>query len=237
MKLYKRPDGRSENWYVRLIIPSALQSAFKSDRFIASTKSSDKVLARARAAAIVEKWERKLYETAMKLREVGQFDGPEPRPTVVNQDLIELLCTSRIGSHLQSDDAERVDGLTEKEAREIDDFVPIGLAAATAVAIRGKGAVQEYAHVRDDANEWAREHGYPYCVFDIRHPRCAAELRRYNTRRYLWHRWKHVSGHEPLACLRKCHSVQASCFAQSELCQRLGQRCPCIRRVRWHLPC
>src|ERR1035437_6899956 len=78
MKLYKRPDGRSENWYVRLIIPSALQSAFKSDRFIASTKSSDKVLARARAAAIVEKWERKLYETRMKKREKKKITERRP---------------------------------------------------------------------------------------------------------------------------------------------------------------
>ena len=68
MKLYKRPDGRSENWYVRLIIPSALQSVFDADRFIKSTKSSDKTLARARAAEIVAVWERKLYHQAKGTR-------------------------------------------------------------------------------------------------------------------------------------------------------------------------
>lgn len=145
MKLYKRPDGRSENWYVRLVIPSKLQPVFKSDRFVASTKSSDKVLARARAAAIVERWERELFATANRLRDISEFDGPEPRQTVLNQEIIDLLCNSRIGSYLRSDDDERVEGLTEDESREIDDFAPIALAAATAVAIRGKGATREYS--------------------------------------------------------------------------------------------
>ena len=141
MKLYKRPDGRSENWYVRLIIPSALQSVFDADRFIKSTKSSDKTLARARAAEIVAVWERKLYHQAMTLRDSGRFEEREPRPAVISQDLIELLCTSRIGSHMQTDDAERVAGLTEKQSVEIDDSVRARLADATAVAIRGKGAL------------------------------------------------------------------------------------------------
>ena len=65
MKLFNRPDGRSENWYVRIIIPTPLQKVCDADRFIASTKSSDKTLARARAAEIVAVWERKLYHQAL----------------------------------------------------------------------------------------------------------------------------------------------------------------------------
>ena len=162
MKLYKRPDGRSANWYVRLIIPSALQSAFDADRFIASTKSSDKTLARARAAEIVAVWERKLYQQAMTLRDSGRFEEQEPRSAVVSQDLIELLCTSRIGSHMQTDDAERVVGLTEKQSLEIDDSVLARLADATAVAIRGKGATKEYARLHEDAEDWAHQLGYDF---------------------------------------------------------------------------
>ena len=162
MKLYKRPDGRSENWYVRLIIPSALQSVFDADRFIKSTKSSDKTLARARAAEIVAVWERKLYHQAMTLRDSGRFEEREPRPAVISQDLIELLCTSRIGSHMQTDDAERVVGLTEKQSVEIDDSVLARLADATAVAIRGKGATKEYARLHEDAEDWAHQVGYDF---------------------------------------------------------------------------
>lgn len=162
MKLYKRPDGRSENWYVRLIIPTLLQKVFGSDRFIASTKSSDKTLARARAAEIVAVWERKLYHQAMTLRDSGRFEEREPRPAVISQDLIELLCTSRIGSHMQTDDAERVVGLTEKQSLEIDDSVLARLADATAVAIRGKGATKEYARLHEDAEDWAHQLVYDF---------------------------------------------------------------------------
>jgi len=156
VKLHKRPDRRSENWYVRIIIPAQLQSIFKAERFVASTKTSDKVLARARAAEIVTGWERKLYEQAIAIRDSGRFDEQPARPTVISQDIIELLCTSHLGTILRSDDEDRIEGLSDDDARDIDQFLPERLAVVTAVAVRGKGATKEYA-----AGGRAKDSRYP----------------------------------------------------------------------------
>lgn len=160
VKMYKRSDGKSENYYVRVVIPKEFHAHFNQDRFIASTKTSNKKLARARAAQIVARWEKQLYDAALAKVDSGRFDATEPRPALLTDDLIQMLCTTRLGSVVEDDRAERLQGLSEEQVAETDAFLGKLVAQLQAVLIRGKGASAEYRAVEEDALEWADTQGY-----------------------------------------------------------------------------
>jgi hypothetical protein len=51
--LFVPPGGKTKNWYVRVYIPAELRKLYGKEEFRQSTRTTDRVLADARAAALV----------------------------------------------------------------------------------------------------------------------------------------------------------------------------------------
>ena len=51
MNLFVPPGGKTKNWYVRVYVPAELLEFYREAEFKKSTRTSDRVLAEARAAA------------------------------------------------------------------------------------------------------------------------------------------------------------------------------------------
>ena len=50
MNLFVPPGGKTKNWYVRVYVPAELVEFYQESEFKKSTKTTDRVLAEARAA-------------------------------------------------------------------------------------------------------------------------------------------------------------------------------------------
>ena len=101
--LARREDGRSPNFYVRMVAPKAIQYLLpESDRvYRESTGTADLRRANVIGAEMVA---RKLKEwRALE----DQLSNRQPSPTILSQPLIDQLAANRLHSWMFSDDEER----------------------------------------------------------------------------------------------------------------------------------
>lgn len=156
--LHRRDDGKSSNYYVRLVAPTDIQALLpKKDRvYRQSTGTADIRIANVRGAEMVA---RKLKEwQAVRVLTSSEHDAVRASLTPT---LIEQISGARLQSWLFTDDDDRLgeSGLSEADLRLMNDFCEFSDAQMRSVLIQGKGS-KEWQSVVDEVLEWCSTLGY-----------------------------------------------------------------------------
>jgi len=161
--LERREDGRSFNYYVRMVAPKAIHHLLSpSDvMYRKSTGTADVRRANVIGAAMV----------AEKLKEWqalhDQLSDRQASPTVLSQSLIDQVVGNRLRSWQMSDDGERFseEGIDDEELQAIEAFCQITDAQMRSVLSQGKGS-KEWRAVVDIVLEWCELQSYDVSVTD-----------------------------------------------------------------------
>lgn len=153
-----REDGRSRNFYVRLVAPSAVQPYLpKSEHtFRKSTGTADReravVVASELIAAKRKEWFALLQSVKMENSTV---------PTTLNSRLIQQIAGARLQSWVETDRLERFgdEGIDEEELAAMDEFCRYTDTVMRSVLAQAKGS-SKWSHVVADVLEWCSTLGY-----------------------------------------------------------------------------
>lgn len=104
MNLFVPPGGKTKNWYVRVYVPAELLDFYKKSDFKQSTRTTDRVLAEARAAAFVLE---KSREFLSKRELLKGYTTEQPQTVVLDASLIQKIAHIRLASLVRFDDEER----------------------------------------------------------------------------------------------------------------------------------
>jgi hypothetical protein len=161
--LKRRDDGRSSNFYIRMVAPKAIQHLLPESEIVyrESTGTADVRRANVVGAAMV----------AAKLKEWGalneQLSDQQASPALLSQRLIDQVVGNRLRSWQLSDDGERFsdEGIDDEELQAIEAFCKITDAQMRSILSQGKGS-KEWRAVVDMVLEWCEVQGYEVSVTD-----------------------------------------------------------------------
>lgn len=156
--LYRREDGRSVNYYVRLTAPTSIQPFLnkKDHSFRCSTGTADLRRAKVIGAEIVAKKRREwhdLHELAVK---------PEVSlSTPLTKSLIQQISGARLNSWLHTDNKERYGdaGLDDELLREIETFCKHTDAGMRSILAQGRSS-SRWADIVEAVDDWSLTLGY-----------------------------------------------------------------------------
>lgn len=163
-----REDGRSRNFYVRLVAPSAVQPYLpKSEHtFRKSTGTADRgravVVASELIAAKRKEWFALLQSVKMENSTV---------PTILTSRLIQQIAGARMQSWMETDRLERFgdEGIDEDELAAMDEFCRHTDTVMRSVLAQAKGS-SKWSHVVADVLEWCSTLGYEIEASDPQFP-------------------------------------------------------------------
>jgi hypothetical protein len=157
MDLFIPPGGKTKNWYVRVYIPSDLHNAYGVRReFRQSTRTTDKVLAQARAAVFLSERAAELLQ--VRQAKVAMGVRRQPHPVTLNPHLTEHIAAIRLASLVGFDDEMR-EGQGDGDWDEHEEFIRTRLAAMKQILARRKDA-KDYAAYRNEFLGEAEQYGY-----------------------------------------------------------------------------
>lgn len=156
MDLFVPPGGKTKNYYVRVYVPSDLRGIYGKAEFRQSTQTADKLLAQARAAVFLSAKTKEFLEKRQALQEVGL--DPAVR-VVLDNDLIQQVCSVRLASLIGFDEAERDSMLDDGQWDEHEDLIRTNVEDLNRVIARRKAA-PAYQQVTESAIEFADTMGY-----------------------------------------------------------------------------
>jgi integrase len=170
--LYKRSDGRSPNWHVRLTPPSEIHHLLPSSELSIrkSTGTPDRKKAQAVAARIEAKY-RQEWE-ALRAR-IHDLTDKIALPTVgLTDSLITQICGARLASWSLTDNGERIEneGLDDEELQDIEQFCELSDAAMRSILAKGKRS-SDWDDVVENILEWCKNLGYLVETTDPLFPR------------------------------------------------------------------
>lgn len=157
--LYKRQDGRSQNWYVRIVAPVEIHPLLEpSEREIRqSTGTPDRGKAQAIKARI-EATHRQKWESLRAC--VRQPSQETVESTQLSESLISQICGARQQSWIFTDDFERVEhGLDDEAFEEIEAFCKISDGTMRGILAKGKNS-SDWPHVVSQVLDWCQDLGY-----------------------------------------------------------------------------
>lgn len=156
MDLFVPPGGKTKNWYVRVYIPVELRKLYGKEEFRQSTRTTDRVLAAARAAAFSLE---KSKEFLAKRELLTEFTSDSAQKVVLDASLIQKIANIRLASLVRFDDEER-NSLDEPEQwDEHDELVRLSNDELKKIIARRKSA-PGYARFLELAIEFADVMGY-----------------------------------------------------------------------------
>ena len=164
MDLFIPTGGQTKNWYVRVYVPSDLKGQFgKATEFRQSTKTTDKVVALARAGVFVTAKAREFLE---KRAEMAGMGGEQRAVSVIlDQNLIRNLTSVRFATLLDFDDQCR-DGRGPEDDPKDMEAVPGGqIPSLISIIARRKGA-PGYRAYADGVLKIAKAQGHEIALDD-----------------------------------------------------------------------
>lgn len=150
---YKQPN--STKWSVRLV-PSSDLRALGAKEFRKSTGQSDLKKAKLVGQTLIAD---KLREWDKLQRQSPSIELRTSSPTVLHAELIEQICAARLYSWLQSDEEERLQGLTEEELQEYAEFASLSDTYMRSILAQGPQS-KHWSDVVSDVLEWCDVLGY-----------------------------------------------------------------------------
>ncbi|WP_425252151.1 hypothetical protein ACPJXG_20300 [Janthinobacterium sp. NFX145] len=166
--LYRRDDGRSENYYVRLTAPTSVQPFLdkKEHSFRCSTGTADLRVAKVIGAEIVAK-KRREWHTMCELLVEKRETAFAPLTT----QLIQQIVGARLQSWLNTDNDERHGdiGVDDEHLAEIEDFCIRSDSVMRSVLAQGR-ASRYWKGVVEDVNDWCQTLGYEIALTDPQFP-------------------------------------------------------------------
>ena len=153
MNLFVPPGGKTKNWYVRVYVPAELLDFYKKSDFKQSTRTTDRVLAEARAAAFVLE---KSREFLSKRELLKGYTTEQPQTVVLDASLIQKIAHIRLASLVRFDDEERSLIDEPEQWDEHDELIELSLDDLKKLIARRKSApgyerfmetVIEFAHM------------------------------------------------------------------------------------------
>jgi integrase len=167
MNLFVPPGGKTRNFYVRVYVPAELREFYGKDEIKQSTKTSDRMLADARAAAFALEKSKEF----LSIREMRkEYVSRPPRTVVLDASLIQKISHIRLASLVRFDDEERG---TIEEAHlwdEHEELIRLSLEDLKKIVARRKTATS-YIHFMEQCVEFAHTMGYIVDVQDPMMPR------------------------------------------------------------------
>lgn len=156
--LQRRGDGKSQNFYVRLIAPKALHPYLSPQerQYRESTGTADLLRAKLIGAELVAKKRREWDELLAAFVKTYV-----PTPATLNDLLIRQICGARLLSWFETDNTERLgeEGLDEEQLAVIESFCQLSDARMRSILAQGK-ASREWSRVLEDVREWCQVLGY-----------------------------------------------------------------------------
>lgn len=166
--LYRRDDGRSENYYVRLTAPTSVQPFLdkKEHSFRCSTGTADLRVAKVIGAEIVAK-KRREWHTMCELLVEKREAASAPLTT----QLIQQIVGARLQSWLNTDNDERLgdDGLDDEHLVEIESFCNYSDSVMRSILAQGR-ASRHWDGVVEDVDDWCHTLGYDIALTDPQLP-------------------------------------------------------------------
>jgi integrase len=163
---------RSTRWYVRLIAPEAIRHLVQEPEFRRSTGQSDLRKAKPIGAALIAEKRREWQAVAASVDDHGNGYAV---PTVITDAVVEKVCAARLYSWMQTDDEDRLNGLTDEGLAEIEEFCALTDKAMRSVLAQGRGSPR-WAEVVDTLLEWCSTCGHDVDVGDPRFPKLVKEF-------------------------------------------------------------
>lgn len=166
--LHRRDDGRSQNYYVRLVAPVDIQPFVnkKQQTYRESTGTADLRRATVIGAELV----------ARKLREwqtLRESMGPRQKSvkTLLSKQLIRQIAGVRLSSWYETDNHQRYgdEGILEAELLEIEAFCKHSDGVMRTIISRGKGS-PNWESVVEDVLDWCVTLGYDVDTTDTLFP-------------------------------------------------------------------
>ncbi|MFK3738732.1 DUF6538 domain-containing protein [Massilia sp. TN1-12] len=164
--LFLRTDGRSQNWQVRLVVPSDIQALHPAlQREIKrSTGTPDRKKAMVVAARVLaefrEKWQELRENARAPVLDIAL------RHVTLSTSLIEQIAGARLASWAFTDNAERYEeGLEESELVQIEQFCSMTDASMRSVLAQGRHSLS-WESVVQVILEWSEDLGYSLEVTD-----------------------------------------------------------------------
>jgi len=156
MDLFVPPGGKTKNWYVRVYIPAELRELYGKQEFRQSTRTTDRLLASARAAAFALA---KSQEFLSKRELLKDFVSRRPQAVVLDASLIHKIAHIRLASLVRFDDEERNTIETTEHWDEHDELIKLSLDDLRKLIARRKSA-PGYARFVETTLEFAHVMGY-----------------------------------------------------------------------------
>ncbi|QQX85284.1 hypothetical protein JJQ59_04910 [Cupriavidus necator] len=159
--LYKRSDGRSQNWYVRLTAPTEIHPLLEpaQHEIRQSTGTPDRQKAKAVAARLEAE-----YRQRWEALRATQRDAPghaSLQSVGLTASLITQICGARLGSWSLTDDFERIeqDGLDDESLQHIEGFCALTDATMRSILAQGRRS-SHWDPVVKSILEWGEDLGY-----------------------------------------------------------------------------
>lgn len=169
---FYRPDhGRTLNWYVRLVPPSALKGIHGVREFRKSTGTADLRRAKAIGARLI----------AEKRAEWDQLlagaSGSKATPRILSPDLIQHICAQRLYHWMRLDDEARFqgDGYDDATGAALVQLCKVTDQSMRSVVQRGK-ASPEWGNVLDVIDHWCGQVDCPVERTDPLYPQLVREF-------------------------------------------------------------
>jgi integrase len=156
MNLFVPPGGKTKNWYVRVYVPAELLEFYREAEFKKSTRTSDRVLAEARAAAFALEKSREFLSKRDLLK--GYTSG-QPQTVVLDTSLIQKIAHIRLASLVRFDDEERSSMDEPEQWDEHDELIKLSLDDLKKLIARRKSA-PGYERFMKTVIEFAQVMGY-----------------------------------------------------------------------------
>lgn len=180
MDLFVPPGGKTKNWYVRVYIPTELRELYGKQEFRQSTRTTDRVLADARAAAFVLEKSREFLSKRDLLKGVATV---QPQSVVLDASLIQKIAHIRLASLVRFDDEERNSIEKPEHFDEHDELIKLSLDDLKKLIARRKAA-PGYARFVETAFEFAHVMGYDIDARDPMLPEFIDAMLRVEKRAY-----------------------------------------------------
>lgn len=168
MHLYRREDGRSSNYYVRLTAPTAIQHLLnkKDHSFRCSTGTADLRRAKVIGAEIIAN-KRREWHTMCELL----VEKRETASAPLNTQLIQQIVGARLQSWLNTDNDERHGdvGLDDEHLTEIESFCNHSDSVMRSILAQGR-ASRHWEGVVEDVDDWCHTLGYDIALTDPQLP-------------------------------------------------------------------
>lgn len=158
--LYKRSDGRSPYWHVRLNAPTEIHDLLPADEreIRKSTGTADKHKAKLVAARIEAKY-RQEWEALRATKRDTASEGAL-QAIVLSESLVSQICGARLSIWQYNDDKARLeDGIDNEDLQEMEDFCAYSDSTMRSILAQGRHS-PEWEHVIDRVEQWCEDLDY-----------------------------------------------------------------------------